>query len=152
LALSPLEGDAHASASRPCDSMRMRTLRAAFVLLLTVGCDTVGDECASEEDCLESQHCLFEDRLCGLGEPGYCIEFVGGRRDLMAHPPRCGCDGRIYLDDFARMAAGVDYTIAENCAAPLEWGHACGWRWCGDWFCVPPESGDDVDDYQCVAP
>ncbi len=84
-----------------------------------------GATCRSNDDCSESEYCVFPDGLCGSGERGACTSVAHLATDGM---PACGCDGVFYQERSYAAINGVDTDVLGRCGDQSECGDK-GMHW-----------------------
>lgn len=80
------------------------------------------------QKCAASEYCDYPDNNCGVADAqGTCQPRGEVCPAILA--PVCACDGKVYSNECAASAAGVDVAAAGGCPV-AEGGFACGYRQC----------------------
>lgn len=77
-------------------------------------------QCGTSDECADNETCFHADGNCGRGGyPGYCLPITTAPRWLCNQKPICGCDGALYDDGCAAIAARTSPSAAEtsDCSA-----------------------------------
>jgi hypothetical protein len=86
--------------------------------------------CHDNAGCGPDEYCAFQPGLCGKGKrPGTCRPRPTTCADV-PYSPVCGCDQKIYDDECAARAAGVDLAVMGGCGTRLANWIPCGKRLC----------------------
>jgi hypothetical protein len=117
--------------------VKVRALALAAVVawackgrLPSTGRTDAGVGCRDHTGCSEGEYCAFEPPLCGKGKkPGACRARPATYADS-AFTPACGCDGRVYDNECAAHAAGVDLAVTGGCGTRMPDWIPCGKRFC----------------------
>jgi hypothetical protein len=115
---------------------------------------TPGEGCRSSKECDSTELCVFDDQVCGEGEPGTCaLRPPAAKCEGAAPAPVCGCDGEIHDSRCAASAAGTDVAAKGSCSLPAN-TFRCGWAVCSTkTFCVethPSKTNGAAGEYRCA--
>ncbi|MDI1476204.1 hypothetical protein [Polyangium sp. y55x31] len=107
-----------------------------------------GQQCGPNAPCAEGYYCAYDSSgACGTeGEKSECKVVPACTPDGKAV---CGCDGKVYPDACAALAAGVDLGAMGVCTPPA------GTFTCGPFFCAVGQQACAHDPiygaYECVS-
>jgi len=78
--------------------------------------------------CAANEYCAHTPALCGKG---HAVGLCRPRTEACTpHVPVCGCNGKVYPDDCAAHASGVDLSELGGCSEPVPDFIPCGQRYC----------------------
>jgi hypothetical protein len=73
-------------------------------------------QCTRADQCGQDAICFFSDGNCGGGASGYCLPIAKAPQSACNQKPTCGCDGNLYDDGCAAIAARVSPSAAATSA------------------------------------
>ncbi len=120
--------------SNGCDDKRADCVDGEWDITFVSTCNPPPPTCSPSDPCGPNEYCVYDDGLCGTGEPGECFTIPNACSDA---PPTldaaCGCNGATANDIFGACGFALDgfdtwSPLAAPCAEVQTF--ACGSQTC----------------------
>ena len=106
--------------------------------------------CRSNDQCVASEVCLFEDFRCGAGVEGTCVPPTPEAECPSGDPSAaCGCDGETVKSRCSVQPKRTDLSVDGKCPPPAD-TFRCGFLFCPKTtFCFEART-PDYNDFVCI--